>query len=281
MNLTIFTAILAAAMLHALWNTLVKIPGDALVRLTLINTTAGACGLLMIPFVGIPSGETWLFLAASGFVHLLYNLSLLAGYRTGDLSLVYPISRGVAPLLVTMGGYLFASETVNPYVVIGIVISSLGILSLAFTQRQSNTLKPILFALATGTCIAGYTLIDGLGGRSTHVMTYIAWVFVIDALPLLLITVWLRRHQKGLLISQRNLILGCTGGLFAFLAYALVIWAMNHAPMASVSAIRETSVIFATLIGVYYLKESMGYQRLVSSVLVAFGVGLIQLGSVW
>ncbi len=277
MSLAVFSAVLCAALLHAAWNAVIKIPGDALVKLTILSLTSGLCALSMIPFVGLPPVEIWPFLAASVAVHLMYKLALLGGYRYGDLSLVYPIARGIAPVLVAVGALVFAGEMLSPLGRIGLLIVSIGIMSLAFLGSPGKTsMRPVLYALLTGFAIASYTIIDGVGARiSPDVYTYIAWGFLLDAIPLTLLAIAMRRGQliQGITESWKP---GFIGGVFSFLAYALVIWAMTHAPLSHVSAVRETSVIFAALIGVFYLKETAHRSRVVASILVACGVILLQ-----
>lgn len=269
---------LLAAVLHAAWNAVIKIPGDALVRLTIVNFTGGILAMCLIPLAGTPDADAWPYIGASVAVHSLYYTALLAGYRTGDLSFVYPIARGVAPVLIATGGYFFVDEQLTQNAIIGLLIASIGIVSIGLIgQHPKHVIKPFFYALLTGFCIAAYSLIDGVGGRlSNNVFAYITWLFFLDALPITVATLWLRQGQMTTILKT-SWKTGLLGGCFAFIAYGLVIWAMSKAPMSEVSAVRETSVVFATLIGVYFLGETLRWSRLIASLMVAGGVGLMQI----
>ena len=271
----VFLLVLLAAVLHATWNALVKAGGDALVRLTLVNVTGGLIAALLLPFVEFPAVQSWPYLAGSVFVHSGYYAFLVLGYRYGDLSQVYPIARGVAPLLVAAGAFLFAGETLNPMGMLAVLVISVAILSL--TRGRGGSRRAVMFALLTGLSIAGYTLLDGIGGRlSGDVLGYIFWLFVMDSIPIALVTTVLRWNVllSTLRVSWRG---GVIGGTFAFGGYGLVIWAMSLVPMTYVSALRETSVILAAIIGTRLLHEPMGMHRIVAAALVAVGVAALQL----
>lgn len=275
----ILALVLLAAALHASWNALVKVGGDPFVRLAAINLVSGLCALPLLFLVAPPAMASWPFLGGSVAIHLCYNLTLAYGYRLGDLSHVYPIARGIAPPLVALGAWLAAGESPGPLGIIAILVISGAIASLAFTERwRLGPLAPVWLALATGVSIAGYTICDGLGGRAAgDVLGYIAWLFVLDAVPFGLVVVLWRRQDLAdqLRASWRAPVLG---GVLSLGAYGLVIWAMSLAPMASVSALRETSVIMAALIGTRLLREPFGRRRVIAASVVALGVVLLEAG---
>jgi drug/metabolite transporter (DMT)-like permease len=279
MDPVVLALVLLAAALHASWNTLVKVGGDPFVRLAAINVVSGLCALPLLLLVAPPAVASWPYLGGSVVIHLAYNVTLAYGYRVGDLSHVYPIARGIAPPLVALGAWLMAGESPGPIGALAILVISGAIASLAFTERwRLGPLKPVWYALATGLSIAGYTICDGLGGRAAgDVLGYIAWLFVLDAVPFGLVVVLWRRQDlaEQLRASWRA---SAFGGVFALAAYGLVIWAMSLAPMASVSALRETSVIMAALIGTRLLREPLGTRRLVAASIVALGVVLLEAG---
>ena len=279
MEPAIFALVLGAALLHASWNALVKTGGDPFVRLAVLNLVTGLCALPFLFAAAIPAAASWPCLFASIVIHHGYYLALGYGYRHGDLSHVYPIARGVAPPLVALVAWAFAGESPGGLGLVAILVISGGILSLAFTDDgRLGSLKPLGFALATGVTIAGYTLADGLGGRRAgDVFGYIAWLFAIDALPFALVVAWRYRARLGEALG-RAWRPAAIGGVLAAAAYALVIWAMTRAPMAQVSALRETSVIMAALIGTRLLREPFGRRRIFAAGLVAAGVVLLQVG---
>jgi drug/metabolite transporter (DMT)-like permease len=275
----VLALVLLAAVLHASWNALVKVGGDPFVRLAVLNVVSGLCALPLLFLVAPPAAASWPYLCGSVAIHFAYNITLAYGYRCGDLSHVYPIARGVAPPLVALGAWLVAGESPGPIGALAIVVISGAIASLAFSPGwRLGPLAPVWFALATGVSIAGYTICDGLGGRAAgDVLGYIAWLFVLDALPFGLIVAFWRRHDLAaqLRASWHASVLG---GILALGAYGLVIWAMSQAPMASVSALRETSVIMAALIGTRLLREPFGRRRVVAATVVALGVVLLEAG---
>jgi drug/metabolite transporter (DMT)-like permease len=277
MDPVVFALVLGAALLHASWNALVKTGGDPFVRLAVVNVVSGLCALPFAAVVAFPASDSWPYLFGSVVVHHAYYLALAYGYRFGDLSHVYPIARGVAPPLVAFVAWAFAGEYPGALGLVAILVISSGIVSLAFTDDgRLAALKPMGFALATGVAIAGYTLFDGLGGRSAgDVFGYIVWLFVIDALPFALLVAHRYRARLGgaLAGAWRP---AAVGGVLAAAAYGLVIWAMTQTEMAQVSALRETSVIMAALIGSRLLREPFGARRIVAASAVAAGVLLLQ-----
>jgi drug/metabolite transporter (DMT)-like permease len=269
--------VLAAALLHASWNALVKAGGDPFVRLAVVNAVGGLCAVPLLFLVSPPAPDSWPYLIGSVIVHHAYYLALAYGYRFGDLSHVYPIARGIAPPLVAFAAWVFAGESLGLLGLLAILIISGGIVSLAFTDDgRLGALKPLALGLTTGVTIAGYTLFDGLGGRAAgDVLSYIAWLFVIDAVPFSVVVAWRYRARLGPALAEcwRPASLG---GALSVVAYGLVIWAMSLSPMAAVSALRETSVIVAALIGTRVLREPFGTRRVFAASLVAAGVVLLQ-----
>lgn len=278
MTPSVFALVLAAAILHAAWNALVKHGGDPFLRLAVVNLTASAVCFPFLFVVPPPVAEAWPWLLASVAIHIAYNSLLSLGYRLGDLSLVYPVARGVAPPMVGLLGLLLAGEVPSASGLTALALISLGILAIALGGgggRQS--LRPILLALACGTSIGAYTISDGLGIRAAQDwLSYIVWFFFIDGLPFGLGVLWYRRRH--LAASLPGVLLpGIGGGLMSFLAYGIVIWAMRSTPMAYVSALRETSVILAAIIGTRLFGEPFGSRRIAAACIVAGGIGLLKL----
>jgi drug/metabolite transporter (DMT)-like permease len=277
MDPIVLSLVLAAALLHATWNALVKSGGDPFVRLAVVNAVGGLCTLPLLFLVAPPAPPSWPYLIGSVVVHHAYYLALGYGYRFGDLSHVYPIARGIAPPLVAIAAWAVAGEGLGLLGLLAILIISGGIISLAFTHDgRLVALKPLAFGLITGLTIAAYTLFDGFGGRaSSNVLGYIAWLFVISSVPFSIIVAYRYRDRLGpaLASSWRPAALG---GALSVIAYGLVIWAMTLTPMAAVSALRETSVIIAALIGTRVLREPFGTRRVLAASAVAVGVILLQ-----
>lgn len=269
--------VLGAAFLHAGWNAMVKGATDRtsmFIGISLCGSLMSAAGAFFLP---VPHPDSWLFLAASTMIHYAYYLFLMNSYRLGDLSQVYPVARGSAPLLVAIGGYFFAGESLSPLGLVAVAITSFGIMILAFEKGlpRGDQKKPVLFALATGVMIATYTVVDGMGvRRSGDPLSYILWLFALEGVPFLIwVAVW--RKQRFLGYVRQNWHLVLAGGVATELAYGLVIFALSLGAMASVSALRETSTILATIIGAVVLKERFGKGRYVAASLVALGVVIL------
>lgn len=268
--------ILAAALMHASWNVMVKTSGDKLLNTGLIMLGLGFCGLFALPFVGIPDAASWPFLAGSLLTHLVYYIGLSGGYRHGDLSQVYPIARGSSPLLVAIAAWLVIGETLTPLQMGGVAATSLGIISLTFDKPidRAHSWRPVLFGLLTGLSIMSYTLFDGQGVRlAGDRLGYIIWLFVLDAPLVTLYCLW--RRPAALSYFRAKWKFGLVGGLLSGGGYGISIYAMSLGGLANVSALRETSVIFAALMSTFLLKERFRHRRYASVALVAAGAILL------
>lgn len=273
--------VLLAAVLHASWNALVKAGEDKLVMQTLVISVHGFLAMPLLLFLPLPDPASWPFLAASAVIHFGYYAGVIGAYRHGDLSQVYPIARGSAPALVALGAWAIAGERLSAWELLGVFVVSLGIISLTGLPRRGRDgreTKAILFALLTGLTIASYTLADGLGVRNSgHALSYILWLFALEAIPLTAFTCW-RRRGRIVAAFAPHLRNGVVGSLLSGLAYGIVIWAMSVGPMAHIVALRETSVLIAAAIGSRLLSEPFGRRRIAASAVVAAGALLLETG---
>lgn len=279
MSIIAFSIVLFAALLHALWNAFVKAAEDRFAILGLIASGHVFLGIALASQNPIPAAESWPFIAGSTVIHFGYYYLLFHSYRLGDLSHVYPIARGMAPVLVALGAQVFAGESLPPAAWAGILIVSLGIFMLAGDVFRSET-PPlvVLTALATGVIIASYSLVDGMGVRlSGTSLGYIGWLFIAEAIVALFI--FGRIGPKVMTISRQTLMLGIAGGLVSASAYGLVIYVKAFAPLGMVSTLRETSVVFAALIGMLWLGERPWKLRLGAAFVVAIGVLIMSIAS--
>ena len=279
LSLGITLAVLAAGFLHASWNALLKSArgGDPLLDTAAVVAGSALCGLALIPFVAPPDPTAWKFAAASALVHCAYYLTLAQAYRTGDLSFAYPLMRGTAPLLVALLGIAFLREWPSLQVAIGILLICLGIVGIAFARRGRHTAAAAGWALANAGIIAVYTLIDGAGARASgNALSYVAWLTFLEGLPFLG-WIFARRGRPAAAYLARGWRRGLVGGAISVAAYGIVLWAMTRAPVAAVAALRETSVLFAALIGALWLKEGFGVRRLAGAASVVLGVAALKL----
>jgi drug/metabolite transporter (DMT)-like permease len=271
-------AVLLAAVLHAAWNALLKGVEDRLTVMVLLDLTGAAVSLLAVALVPPPAPASWGFVALSMLLHTGYKLALLQSYRFGDLSQVYPLARGSAPLLVAGFAALVVGERLGPVQLAGLVGVCAGLALLLEAGQASLRRAPAVgFALATGVLIAAYTVVDGLGvRRAGSVPGYTAWLFLGNGLPIPLFALAFRR--RGLAGRLRaGLRVGVVSGVLSLAAYALVLWAQRRGALAVVAALRETSVLVAALIGTLVFGERFGRRRVAAALLLAAGIVVLNI----
>lgn len=277
----VLALVLFAALAHAGWNALLKASGERGAIFSVLLLTGGTFGLAGIAVFPLPAREAWFYLILSGVIHYCYYGFLLLAYRYGDLSQVYPLARGSAPLMVAGGAWVMAGEALGPVGVAGLVLASGGIMSLTLESGlpRDHAAKAVFFAFGTGILIAAYTVVDGLGVRASGAaISYIAWLNVIEAIP---ISLWIlsRRPAAFTGLTRGSWRLGLFGGMLAMTAYGLVIYALSLGGMAHVSALRETSVLFAALLGTVILRERSGRpgRRVAAAAMVSAGIVILQM----
>ena len=278
MDGVIVVAVLTAALLHACWNLIVKQSGDRLVGIAMVSISQGLIATPLLYFFDFPAVESWPYLVASIILHFGYQIFLAHAYTHGDLSQVYPIARGSAPLMTFLGTMFFVGEPISSVAAGGVVILSLGIISLALIKGADalHNWTAIGYALGTALFIACYTVVDGLGARlSGSAHGYALWLFALDSIPMIA-TILLLRKRAFMAAVKQSLPRALGGGAMSLGAYWIVIWAMTQAPIAPVAALRETSVLFGTLMGTWILKEGRGRARLAAAAVVACGIVLVR-----
>ena len=275
----IVALVLLAALLHASWNAMAKSGGSPQFSIASYRLISAICCLPLLFLFPIPLAQSWPMLLVSTLIHTLYYYTLSKSYRSGDLSQVYPLFRGLAPVLVVLGAALLANEYLPLGAMLGIALVSLGLISITFAGGAIGKIPPLAlrWGLATSVLIAAYTVADGMGVRvAGNPFSYIIWLFVLEPIP---IGLWLLATDRRGWFSYMRAKPGkiCAGALAAAGAYAMVIYAMSVAPMGMVSSLRETSVIFAALIGTFLFREPFGRQRIIAATLVCCGVVLIKI----
>ncbi len=268
----IFAIVILAALLHASWNVLVKVSTDRVVALALLQALMGVMGIVLLVFVPFPAQGSWPYAFASGVLHTGYNLFLARSYKFGDLGLVYPLARGTAPLLTLGGTLIFTHDTLSPLAMAGVIVLIIGIWLMALSRSVFSAQRVTIgFALTTSLFIGCYTVVDGLGARAAGDATaYTGLLYLFDAIGMIIAAAFLR--GRGALITvAATWKTGIVGALLSGSAYWIVIWAMAHAPIAAVAAVRETSVLFALLFSSRVLKEQFSWQRVVGVLCVVAG----------
>lgn len=288
----VIAAVLFAALLHASWNGLVKAGGDKPLDIATMHSLGVFVAVPLVLVVGLPPPEAWPWIAASITIHLGYYTALAGAYRHGELTLTYPIMRGLAPVLVALASAPLIGETLPLAGWVAVVGVSGGVLLLGFatTSRTASGLprsnaRAVRWALLNAGIIAAYTVVDGLGVRATvghggHAVQYVAALFLIDGLPYLALVLWQRgaagRPAAYAAMRQRAPLLA-VGMLASLGSYGIALWAMTRAPVAAVAALRETSVLFAALIGTRWLGEGFGLQRATGTALIVGSVVALRL----
>jgi drug/metabolite transporter (DMT)-like permease len=280
LDLTVFLAVLAAAVMHAGWNVLVKLKLDRFLSLCLIQTLMGFMGLAMLAVFPWPAAASVPYAMTSGVLHLGYFLFLARSYRTGDLSQVYPIARGAAPLLTLAATWALMHEEISLMGGAGVAVLVAGIWMISLIGQRGLRLDgmTLFFAIGTSVFVAAYTIVDGLGGRISGAPSgYAGLVFVFDAI--FLSAAALAMRGPGILRDVAPYWkTGIVGAVLSVGAYWIAIWAMTHAPIASVAALRETSILAVMLLSMRVLKETVTWSRLAGAVLIVAGAVLIRLG---
>ncbi len=275
MSFTVFLWVLGAALLHAVWNALVKTGASKMTSMLLLSVGDGLIGLAVALSRPLPGVEIWPWIIASGLIRTAYLLFLTHAYEKGDLSRVYPIARGAAPLIVLLVGAFLLRDVVSRTEVLGILLLGAGILLMArgvFTGGEERRLVP--FALGSAVATAAYTLVDGTGARLMgDPIAFVGWALFITSA--IFAPVAVASRGVGILqASGRTWLFGGIGAVASYLAYSIVVWAMTQAPIALVAALRETSILFAVLIGWLFFGEKMDRGKGLAAVLIVGGVVL-------
>ncbi|CDX40246.1 conserved membrane hypothetical protein [Mesorhizobium sp. ORS 3359] len=270
MSATVIGLALFAAMLHASWNAFLRTGSDRLWTVTVMSFSATIAAVPLAIFHPLPAASAWPFIVLSACLQVGYSFFLVAAYRYGELGQVYPIVRGSVPLLVTVGGFVLAGERLSTLQTLGVVLAALGIMSLSLGKGRAAT-KSILYALATGVIIAAYATVDSIGVRSAgNSGAYTAWVLLTYGV-LLPVTFIICRGKLTVDLRSPDALKALGGGIFALIAYGAVIAAFALGPAGPITAIRETSVVFAVLIGRLFLGETLTPKRIAACGVVALG----------
>ncbi|WP_405728832.1 EamA family transporter [Streptomyces sp. NBC_01537] len=270
-------AVLVAAVTHAGWNAIAHGIKDQLVAFTLVETGGMLCGLLLACFAPLPAAEAWPYLIGSVAIHIAYMCLLMQSFRLGDFGQVYPIARGIAPLVVTVLAAVFVGEVPGSWQTAGVVVASAGLGGVALWGMRGSQGQglAVLAAVGTGLTIAAYTVVDGVGVRASGTsLGYTAWLLLIMGVLLPAGAFAVRGRQLGAQLRPVA-VRGLLGGVLSVFAYGLVLWAQTRAELAPVAALRETSIIAGAVIGAVLFKERFGAPRVVAAALVVAGIGLM------
>jgi len=270
----ILALVLGAALLHATWNALLRSGADRLWSISLMCLVSAAVALPFAFILPAPAMASWPYAVASSALQIGYCLFLVRAYRHGQLSQVYPIARGTAPLLVALGAVAVAHEALSGRSWAGLAMVSTGIIGLGL-GRDRPDIRSTLAALICGAFIAGYMVTDGIGvrlaGRPT---SYVVWMTIAQGTPMPLVYLAIRRRWP-MIRNDRETWKAVGGGVISMVGYGVVVWALSFTAMAKVSGLRETSILFAAIIGTLFLKEPFTVRRAACAVLISAGAMLL------
>ena len=270
----IFILILVSALCHAVWSAIIKSSKNPLSLMGITSVLEVTIFLPLTFTVPFPTLEVWYFLIATIIIHVFYRLNVIYSYRYGDLSYIYPISRGSSCLFVAIISILFLSSDISIAGFVGILIVCIGLFLISYSKNLSFNFRGFALAISTAILITAYTLVDGVGVRlSENGFSYIYWLFTLNGIPLLIIGLiskdGLRKRETYTITS------GIAAGIFATTSYAIVVWGMQFIEIAYVSSIREISIFFAAIIGMVFLLEKNAKSRIIPSILIVGGISVV------
>ena len=280
MPITVIGAVLLAALCHATWNFLVKRTDDPHQGMTAVVIGRVPFGLIAIVSTPAISVSAWPYVVVGALLHIGYQFFLLNSYRYGDLSQVYPMARGAAPLITAVVSILLLGEQYNPPQTAALFIIGAGIISLSLTRPKKDTSTrsaALILAIITAAFISSYSIVDGVGARvAGSALGFYGCLTTINGLIFIGIIARIRPGMVTQVVTRQTPITLFGGGI-SFLAYGLVIWSFTKAPIALVAALRETSVIFALLLGVFLLGEKLTGLKALAVLLTLIGIILLRL----
>jgi phosphonate utilization associated putative membrane protein len=271
--------VLFGALLHASWNALVKSSSDKALDTAVIHLIGSLAAVPVVMIVGWPPAAAWPYLMASVVIHIGYYIALTGAYKHGDLGLTYPLMRGTAPLLVALSASFTLGETLSPLAWAGVLGVSCGVLALGLSRHALESPRAVAFALSNAVVIAVYTVVDGVGVRASgNALQYVVALFVLDGWPFAIL-VFMRRGGAAVWpYARARWPVALLGAIASFGSYGIALWAMTRAPVALVAALRETSVLFAALLGSWFLKEAFTPRRVAAIAVIVAGVMALRMG---
>ncbi len=275
----VVAAVLFGALLHASWNALVKSSSDKALDTAVIHLLGSLVALPIALLVGWPRAQSWPFILTSVVIHIGYYIALTGAYKHGDLGLTYPLMRGTAPLLVALSAALTVGETLSPLSWAGVIGVSCGVLALGLSRHALDSPRAVAFALANAVVIAIYTVVDALGARASgNALQYVVALFVLDGWPFALMVFARRGGARVWPYARARWPVATLGAAASLGSYGIALWAMTRAPVATVAALRETSVLFAALLGSWFLKEAFNWRRAAGTAVIVAGVMALRMG---
>ena len=279
MSSTVFFAVILAALLHAIWNGMVKGFEDKVISISAIVFGHVPMAILVMLFLPSPTLESIPYIILSAIIHQGYQYYLISAYKIGDLTSVYPIARGTGPIVATLISITFLGLLISKFQILSIFLICFGIIILGlFSKNSLKNNKTVVYSLATGFFIGLYSLVDGYGARiSLSPLSFLGWSFILNAMIFPFVLKSMNYSNVFSRVIKEAKIIFWVGGTISYIVYGIIVWCFTKAPIPLVGALRETSIIFALLIGSLFLKEKLSLVKIISIFLIFIGVLLLKL----
>ena len=278
MSSTVFFAVILAALLHAIWNGMVKDFEDKVISISAIVFGHVPLAILVMPFLPLPTLESVPYIILSAIIHQGYQYYLISAYRIGDLTKVYPIARGTGPIVATLISIIFLGLIISKFQLLSIFLICFGIINLGlFNKNSLKNNKAVVYSLVTGFFIGMYSLADGYGARiSLSPLSFIGCSFILNAMIFPFVLKSMNYSNVFSRVIKEAKLVFWVGGTISYIVYGIIIWCFTKAPIPLVGALRETSIIFALLIGTFFLKEKFTLLKVIATFIIFFGVALLK-----
>ena len=279
MEPNVFLLVIFAAILHAIWNGMVKNFGDKVISVSAIVFGHVPMAILVMLFLPLPTLKSIPYIILSAIIHQGYQYSLISAYKIGDLTRVYPIARGTGPIVATLISIIFLGLLITKIQTLSIVIICFGIIIIGlFSGISTKNNKAIIYSLATGFFIGLYSLADGYGARiSLSPLSFLGWSFILNAMIFPFVLKYMGYSNVFSRVMKEAKLIFWAGGTLSYIVYGIVVWGFTKAPIPLVGALRESSIIFSILIGFFFLKERINFIKVLSIIVIFAGVVLLKL----
>ena len=274
MELNIFLLVIFAALLHAIWNGMVKNFGDKVISVSAIVFGHVPIAIVIMIFLPLPTLESVPYIILSAIIHQGYQYNLISAYKIGDLTRVYPIARGTGPIVATLISTIFLGLLITKFQTLSIVLICLGIIILGmFSENSIKNNKAIIYSLATGFFIGLYSLADGIGARiSQSPLNFLGWSFILNAMIFPFVLKYMGYSNVFNRVMKEAKLIFWVGGTLSYIVYGIVVWSFTQAPIPLIAALRESSIVFSILIGFFFLKERITFIKVISILTIFAGV---------
>ena len=279
MSSTVFITVIFAALLHAIWNGMVKNFEDKVISVSAIVFGHVPIAILVMLFLPLPTLESVPYIILSAIIHQGYQYYLISAYKIGDLTRVYPVARGSGPIVATLISIIFLGLLISKIQILSIFLICFGIIILGvFNKKSLKNNKTVIYSLATGFFIGLYSLSDGYGARiSLSPLSFLGWSFILNAMIFPFVLKSMNYSNVFSRVMKEAKFIFWIGGTVSYIVYGLIVWCFTQAPIPLVGALRETGIIFALLIGSLFLKEKLTLVKIISIFLIFIGAILLKL----